>query len=80
MKKKKKRKKTEVPISKLRSIAHEEFDSLWMEGPYPLKRADAYEWLAEKMGIPLLECHFALFNREQLLQVLEIMEVKHDFV
>lgn len=65
-----------VPPSALRAIAHKEFDRLWLEGPYPLNRSDAYEWLAEKLEIPINDCHFSKFDRNMLLKVLEIMEIR----
>ncbi|EFC56414.1 hypothetical protein ENTCAN_06719 [Enterobacter cancerogenus ATCC 35316] len=30
-----------------------------------MTRTEAYQWLAEKMGIPVYECHFGWFTVEQ---------------
>lgn len=76
----KKRKKHITNIKTLRKTAHVEFDKLWKHGKYPMYREDAYEWLAEKLDISVKNCHFAVFDENTLLKILDILEIKHDSV
>lgn len=52
---------------KLRKQAHEWFDPIWLRYKF-LTRPQAYEWLADKLGIPLSTCHFARMTNLQLKQ------------
>jgi ssDNA-binding Zn-finger/Zn-ribbon topoisomerase 1 len=57
----------------LRKAAHNKFDELWKNEPDPKEaRNKAYRWLASKMACPPHQCHMALFNKEQLRQVISI--------
>lgn len=38
------------------------FESLWRTGDAPMSRNAAYAWLAEALGIPAEQCHFAHFD------------------
>lgn len=43
---------------------HAVFDPIWQEKSGKSRR-QAYQWLAEKMGIPVAECHVGCFSIEQ---------------
>lgn len=60
---------------KARNAAHAAFDPLW-KGPFvPFgRRADAYRWLAEKMGVPVQGCHVAMFSAEQCRAAVRIIQ------
>lgn len=69
--------KMATPLTrKLRAKAHESFDRIWREKV--MHRAEAYAWLAKKLGIPTLECHISWLNDEQLRQVPTIVEAEYD--
>ncbi|APS35518.1 MULTISPECIES: zinc-finger-containing protein [Serratia] len=48
-------------------LAHAAFDPLWKE--FGMKRADAYQWLAEQLGIPGAECHIGMFDIDMCRRV-----------
>ncbi|HHK5672978.1 TPA: zinc-finger-containing protein, partial [Serratia marcescens] len=48
-------------------LAHAAFDPLWKE--FGMKRADAYQWLAEQLGIPGAECHIGMFDVDMCRRV-----------
>jgi len=48
------------------------FNQIWQSGR--MNRTRAYQWLAEKMGIPARECHFGWFNVEQCQMAKKICE------
>ena len=55
-------------------MCHEIFDSKWRGKPKAhKKRNDLYEWLAEKLEIPVEECHFGYFNLDMLLKAYKIL-------
>lgn len=64
-----------VPLGRLadanlrsaKRIAHAAFDPLWKE--FGMRRADAYQWLAESLGIPGSECHIGMFDVETCRKV-----------
>ena len=66
------------PMRKGKMACHSLFDAMWKGKPKPQKkRRDLYSWLAEKMGIPVSECHFGWFDIQQLRRAHTIlMEVK----
>ena len=46
---------------------HDLFDAMWRGKPKARKkRNDLYAWLADKMGLPVEECHFGHFDIHQL--------------
>lgn len=51
-----------------RKSAHSAFDHIWRDGHMP-SRGHAYEWLADKLGIPRAECHMAWFEVERCAAV-----------
>ena len=50
-------------LRQARKDAKNLFQPLWTQGTYA--RWECYEWLAEKMGIPVKECHFGWFDLER---------------
>lgn len=60
-----------VPLGRLanaelraaKQAAHAAFDPLWKHGP--LKRREAYAWLAQQLGIRASECHIGQFDVDQ---------------
>lgn len=47
-----------------RKETHELFDPLWQKGEFE-SREDAYEWLADRMDIPVDKCHIGMFDFDQ---------------
>lgn len=74
---------TETPLgrlanSELRSAkmaAHAALDPIWKSGK--MKRGAVYVWLAEKMGIPIDQCHIGMFDVDQCKKVREICLQEH---
>lgn len=58
-------------MRKLKMECHEIFDKLWTTHN---ERRGCYHKLANKMGIPLSECHFGYFDTKQLYQALKILK------
>lgn len=61
-------------LRKLKVKAHSLFDVIWKSGK--MKRYQAYRWLAEKLEIPVNQCHFGWFEKDMLLKAIRILEVK----
>lgn len=59
-------------LRQARMNAHSAFDRLWNGGA--MRRDEAYEGLAKRMGIPASQCHIAMFDLEQCRQVVELVE------
>ena len=55
----------------LRIAVHDAFDPLWLNGQ--MGRNEAYEWLADQLGIPKHECHIGSFDKEMCERALEIL-------
>lgn len=77
---------TDKPLGRLadkelrrwKMAAHEAFDPLWKSGK--MKRNQAYEWLAEQMGLSRQETHIGMFDISQCKQVVNICRhLKGDF-
>ena len=58
-------------MRELKTYCHELFDRLWTTQN---ERRGCYHKLANRMGIPLGECHFGYFNKEQLYEALTILK------
>lgn len=56
----------------LKQLVHILFDPIWKSRK--LKRGEAYQRLADKMGIPKKECHFGWFGEKQLMEAIEILK------
>lgn len=59
-------------LRRAKNRAHAAFDPLWKNGP--MKRGDAYHWLAKRLEIPVKACHIGMFDEETCLRVVEVCE------
>lgn len=61
-----------------KQMCHAVFDSKWKGKPKAhKKRQDLYRWLAQRMDIPIDDCHFGYFDLTQLRKAYKIlMEIK----
>lgn len=50
--------------------AHAAFDPKWKKGN--MKRAIAYKWLAEQLGIACSDCHIGMFDVEMCKKVVNV--------
>ena len=50
--------------------AHDAFDPIWQSGR--MKRRDAYQWLAEQMGLSPEETHIGMFDVRECKKVIEL--------
>jgi DNA-directed RNA polymerase subunit RPC12/RpoP len=70
-------------LRELRKKAHGLFDRIWKNKKnYESRtraRNKAYKKLAEKLGIPYNECHFSWFDKDTILEAIEILETKDFF-
>lgn len=57
-------------LRKLKMAAHEMFDPLWRNRG--MRRKEAYQFLAKKLGIPFNDCHIGMFNEEMCKKVIEV--------
>lgn len=56
-------------------LCHDLFDAMWKGKPKARKkRKDLYAWLADRMGIPVEECHFGYFDIHQLRRAYLILK------
>lgn len=61
-------------LRKFRIDAHKVFDPLWQATDSVFEtRDDAYQWLAEQMGLAFQRTHFAMFNTHQCEQAISIV-------
>lgn len=79
---------SDQPTRDARIAAHKAFDELWRSlpeepacgersdsaEPCRNKRSAAYMWLAEKLGLPLQECHIKQFDRGQCACVIALSQ------
>ncbi|EBB3816506.1 hypothetical protein RPT62_001383 [Salmonella enterica] len=63
-------------LRSLRRELHNIFDTIWESGS--LTRSGAYSWLADKLSIPIRECHIGLFNESICIQAISILK-KHGY-
>jgi hypothetical protein len=71
--------KEHVPLGRLANAelrkwkmkAHAAFDPLWKE--QGLKRKEAYQKLADLLGIPVKETHIGMFDVDQCKRVIEVL-------
>lgn len=55
-----------------RQAAHAAFDPLWKFGRFYGRRRAAYQWLAQKTGLPPSKTHIGMFDVEQCREAIEI--------
>lgn len=56
-------------LRKIKSAAHQAFDPIWKEGEFTRKQA--YQWLADKLGIAVEDCHIGMFKAQTCMRVIE---------
>jgi hypothetical protein len=61
----------------LKQQAHAVFDPIWKHSR-SISRKDAYAILADKLGIPVKECHIGYFDEERCRKVIQICK-EEDF-
>lgn len=57
----------------LRKQCHAVFDRLWQERGMFASRTAAYRWLAKRMGLTKMNCHFGMFDAAQCRRALELI-------
>lgn len=63
-------------LREAKSKAHKYFDKLWNEDY--IERSEAYEMLADHLGIPNKYCHIGMFRKETCDKVVEWSINKYD--
>lgn len=61
-------------LRKWKMTAHAHFDPMWKKGK--MRRAQAYAWLAEALGIKATDCHIGMFDVEMCKAVVIACEKK----
>lgn len=61
----------DAKLRKAKKRAHAAFDQLW-KGRH-MTRANAYRWLANKLGIDVRECHIGHFDVETCYRVCDVV-------
>lgn len=61
-------------LRKWKMAAHEAFDPLWKSGR--MKRAAAYQWLADLMELTRDETHIGMFDIPECMKVIAICNAK----
>ena len=63
------------PMRKGKVMCQDLFDAMWKgKRKARKKRKDLYAWLADRMGIPVEECHFGYFDIHQLRRAYLILK------
>lgn len=60
----------DAEIIEAKMKAHKTFDPIWQSGK--MVRSNAYQWLADQMGIKKKDCHIGQFSIEDCARVVEI--------
>lgn len=53
--------------------AHAVFDPLWQRGRFRGRRNDAYNWLSQKMGLPIEQTHIGMFDVAECQRAIQII-------
>lgn len=65
----------DVRMRKGKKYCHDLFDLLWLNEKHRVKaRTKAYEWLSERIQVPVDECHFGYFDIHQLRKAYVILK------
>lgn len=59
-----------APLRIAKQAAHAAFDPLWREKGSGMRRAEAYAWLADALGIRKRDCHIAMFDVDDCNRVI----------
>ncbi len=77
---------TNIPLGTLADVETREarkrckpaFENLWRGNNAKMTRSQAYQWLADKLSIPVNECHFGWFSKDMCELAKQVCEeVKH---
>lgn len=60
-------------LRQLKVDAHKAFDSLWSGKTAHMTRKQAYKWLADKLNLPVTECHIGWFDCDKCQLVVDII-------
>ncbi|KOP68932.1 hypothetical protein AMS62_03245 [Bacillus sp. FJAT-18019] len=71
---------TNIPLGRLanrelrglKKRCHSLFDSAWKVKK--IRRRQAYSRMAERLGIPVNECHFGWFDKDLLIKAIDILQ------
>lgn len=61
-----------LELRRLKMAAHAVFDPLWKGRT--MSRTDAYQLLADRLGIPVNQCHIGMFDEDMCRRVVEVMK------
>ena len=59
------------PLRQAKMEAHELLDPLWKQGK--MRRNEVYKWLADRLGIPMDECHIGMFDLQRCREAINIL-------
>lgn len=59
-------------LRQLKSIAHSHFDPIWRGRE--MSRSNAYQYLADRLGIDKRDCHIGMFDENTCRKVIQIMK------
>ena len=59
-----------------RAFAHGAFDTLWKSPSAEMSRSEAYQWLADEMGLPAAQCHIGMMTEQEAHRVAALAERK----
>lgn len=62
-------------LRRARIEAHGAFDQIW-DGRGGTLRSEAYSWLANELGVAVVDCHIGMFSLETCQRVIEICREK----
>jgi len=57
-------------VKVFRTLAHEAFDKIWMQRI--MTRFEAYQWLADTLGLPLEKANISQLSKEDLIRTIEV--------
>lgn len=63
------------PTRQARKSAKPVFEGIWRTGR--MSRSDAYAWLAKRLGIPVSDCHFGLFDIDMCLRAKAVCSTEY---
>ncbi len=64
----------DAELRKWKHRGHQAFDPLWKDGLFKTRQA-AYDWLAEKLNLPVKHTHFGMFTVEQCQEAIGVCGV-----
>jgi hypothetical protein len=68
----------DTELRKLKTQGHNTFDPLWKNRIHFNNKKDAYNWLSEKMNLPVDLTHFGMFTNEQCINAIKYCNELHN--